>query len=338
MYTLKMEKYASDYKIPKENFYDIYDLEKKMKFVEDEYSGQNRELIVDKIRFLNIVGKIEKQQGKDLNKFNTVELADLFESLKIVNNASVSNRKNLIKQYFEWSVINKLIDITAVEQIVNLSTDKIQSDNIIDKLYFKDYEDLTDGNNTIIRQCKGDVNDDKVDLFIALTNLSWIGISITDAVLIKGTDIDKNNNIIHVGNYNIEVPQNIMSDIINRCHLTIFNDKLILLNILEKTAISDITTISEKDLLSRFSNFKKIINTITDKDNRFYGHSFTYDKIRKSGVFFRMYQYEAENNIEFAIGNAKELSELAYLSGLTPQKMNNWIANYRNWRSCFYNY
>ena len=65
--------YEKEYRLTNAIFSRIYNLNQKIAFIEDKYSGQAlsaKQLI---IRFFSTTGFIERKLNKDLNKFNSVD-------------------------------------------------------------------------------------------------------------------------------------------------------------------------------------------------------------------------------------------------------------------------
>ena len=91
------------YDLPQDVFDSIYNLDQKLKFVDEQYGAQNLTAQQGIIRFLGNTGEIENRYKKDLNKFNNVEMEELFKNLNIVSKATFNNRKTIIRKYFEWS-------------------------------------------------------------------------------------------------------------------------------------------------------------------------------------------------------------------------------------------
>jgi hypothetical protein len=84
------------YDLPQDVFDSIYNLDQKIRFIEDQYSSQKLSAQQGIIRFLGNTGEIENRYKKDLNKFNNVEMEELFKSLNIVSKATFNNRKTII--------------------------------------------------------------------------------------------------------------------------------------------------------------------------------------------------------------------------------------------------
>lgn len=324
----------------------IYNLNQKIEFVEDQYGNQQIKSRENVLRFFSKTGESEKLWQKDLCTFNNVEMEELFKNLNISSKASFSNRKNIIRKYFEWCFVENRIALKDFSWFNNFSYNNITISNLGYKKYFKDFEDLQNGINTILAKLNPIDNEQYAICYITMY-LRWFGLTIEECCNLKSSQIDFENNTIKLGSKIIQtnsiVSKLIFESLKKDGYTTGFKSRNASREftykpseyVIRKLLGSETDNYEPKDLQQKASIFINCTNDL-DKMNRFSCHTFFLKDIYDSGIFYRIYQYEKENNVDIENIDKITLLGLLYTNELTVSKENNLKQDYRNWKNIFY--
>lgn len=336
-----------NYNLDKDVFDQIYNLNQKIKFIKDQYGNQKINAQENIIRFFSNTGETERFLDKDLNSFNNIEMEELFKNLNIVSQASFSNRKTVIRKYFEWSFTQKLISLKDFSWFNSFSINNVESFNLGYKKYFKDFEDLQNGINTLLNKWNPIDNEQYAICYITMF-LRWFGFTVEECCNLKTSQIDFNTGIVKLENKTIKINDivlKIISESIEKNgYTTGFKTRNASRNFLYKKSdyvIRKLKNSNEdrygpKDLQQKISIFISCTNELKQND-RFYCHTFFLKDIYDSGVFYKMRQYEKKNNINIENIDRDILLGLLYVNELSASKENNSIQDYKNWKNIFYN-
>ncbi len=342
----KLIDYCNKYQLDIDIFKQIYNLDKKMKFIEDHYGCQKLNAQQGTIRFMSNAGEYEKKTDKDLNKFNNIEMEELFKSLNVVSNATFAYRKTIVRKYFEWSFSEGLIKLKDFDWLENFSLDTMNISDLGYQKYFKDFDDLKNGVNTILEELNP-IDKEQYAISIITIFLTWFGLTVEECCNLKTGNIDFENNVIKIEN-KIFVVNKYVVDIIKENmrtdgYLTSFKNKNAVREfkykqsdyIIRRLISSNSLNYTEKDLQQRVSVFIKTTNDLP-VDNRYYNHTFFLKDIRDSGAFCRLLKYEKENNINTDEIKKDVLLDLFYVNDFTISKENNLRQDYKKWKNIFY--
>ena len=335
-----------NYSLDKDVLDQIYNLDQKIKFVEDQYGNQQINARENILRFFSNTGEIEQSLRKDLNKFNNIEMEELFKTLNIVSKASFSNRKTIIRKYFEWSFTQKLIALKDFSWFNSFSISNLETFNLGYKKYFKDFEDLQDGINTILSKLNPIDNEQYAICYITMY-LRWFGLSVEECCNLKVSQIDFETGIIKLENKTVKINDTVLKIISESLKKDGYTTGFKTRNasrdflykqsdyVIRKLADSNTDNYNPKDLQQRISIFISCTNELKEND-RFYNHTFFLKDIYDSGIFYRILQYEKENKVDIENIDRDILLGLLYVNELTASKENNFKQDYKNWKNIFY--
>jgi hypothetical protein len=222
----------------------------------------------------------------------------------------------------------------------------IQVSNLGFKKYFKDFDDLIDGVNTILEKINP-IDKEQYSICYIPIFLNWIGLTVEECCNLQTNNIDFSTKIISINNKEFIANQYLLDVISKSVDLSGYSTGFKTRNasrefqyepsnyIIRKLLGSDQPNYIEKDLQQRVSGF---IGTTSElpKDNRFYNHTFFLKDIRDSGSFYRILQYEKETNINIDNIDNEVLLGLLYTNELSTSKENNTKQDYKNWKNIFY--
>ena len=339
------EKYAKKYEIPMNVIDGLYNADRKLNFIDEQYGNQKQEAIEVIARFFNNIGDIEQKKGKDLLDFNIIEIESIFTTLKIAVRGTFNNRKNIIKKYFEWGIRRKYIPINTLDIFNSLVFDHIFDQNNLKSKYFKNVEDLFDCLMTIVKTSDSE-DAHRYDTVMCAILLIWCGISTSDVCTLKIEDVDLNQRIVKLDKKYI-LPKSVCDFIFEFLSTTSYagykkgsKGKVYYYKdtgyLLRTTTNSSIICYSQSGLQSRISTwFTKGISELNE-NNDYYNHSLYLKDVRDSGFFTRLYEYNRENNISIKDIDKSMFLTLKYDNEITDQNMSNYIDLFVLWKQSFY--
>jgi len=341
------EKYAKKYEIPMNVIDGLYNADRKLNFIDEQYGNQKQEAIEVIARFFNNIGDIEQKKGKDLLDFNIIEIESIFTTLKIAVRGTFNNRKNIIKKYFEWGIRRKYIPINTLDIFNSLVFDHIFDQNNLKSKYFKNVEDLFDCLMTIVKTSDSE-DAHRYDTVMCAILLTWCGIPINDICELKIENVDLNRGIVKIGK-EYTMPTSVCAFISEFLEITSYtgfqkgnkgNKRVYYYKdtgyLLRTTTNSSILCYSSSGLQSRISTwFTKKIAEI-DKNSEYYEHTLYLKDVRDSGFFERLYQYEQQNHISIKDVDKEMFMKLKYDDDITDQNIANYIDIYKSWKQTFY--
>lgn len=323
----------------------LYNSEKKLSFIEEQYGNQDQKSIEVIARFFGNLGKIEKEKEKDLLNFNVIEIESIFRTLKIAVRGTFNNRKNIIKKYFEWGIGKKYIPINTLDMFNNLVFDHIFDQNNLKSKYFKNVEDLFECLMSIVNASDSD-DKHRYDTIICAVLLVWCGIPTNNPCILKIENIDLNQGIVKLDKEYI-IPKFVCDFISEFLSTTSYigfkkgsKGKVYYYKdtgyLLRTTTNSSIVCYSQSGLQSRISTwFTKGIDEL-DENNEYFEHTLYLKDVRDSGFFWRMYEYEQQNHILIKDIDKEMFLQLKYDNEITDQNMSNYIDIYKSWKQTFY--
>jgi hypothetical protein len=346
------ENYIKEYGIPKENFDLIYNTKQKMEFIEEYYGDQEPVSRTNIIRFFRSCGDIERKYNKDINMFNIIEISEWFKSLKLTKVSSFYNKKNVLKKYFEWSMSQDLINYDSIKMFKEISKDDVimsdTLDNVILKTYFKDFDDLDNGINSVI-DFYNYTEIQQFETIRATFYLANAGLTFEETCNLQKNEIDYMNKIIRTNNKEFKINDTVANFLMSFVNsegfstssfqgqggFTYQNTDYVLRPVQETNVVT--RAFSVANMRSKISLFiSKANENEKAKDNKYYKHSFSYENIKDSGFYYNIYLFEKENNIKLDSGMLNELEKLAEKYNYSTSSLFNLYDDYHNWKMCFY--
>ena len=341
-----MRHYVDQYHLDVGVLQKIYNFDQKMQFVDDQYGFEKLKAQQGIVRFFTNTGEIENKYQKDLNKFNSIEMSELFRYLNTVAQGTFANRKTNVCKYFEWSFSQGLIKLNDFEWLNDFSLEDIDVAGLGYKKYFKDFDDLQNGVKTIIGKINPIDNEQYSICYIPIF-LSWFGLSVEEICNLQSENIDFENKLININNKTFTVNQYVL-DIIQKSmqtdgYTTGFKTRDASRDfkyehskyIIRRLAGAEKPNYTKGTLDQRLSSFIGVTGELPES-NRFYNHTFFLKDIRDSGAFYRILQYEKKNDISIEDLDKNVLLGLKYESKLSMSKENNFKQDYKKWENIFY--
>lgn len=339
-------KYADQYQLGVDVLSQIYNFDQKIRFVDDQYGTQKLKPQQVIIRFLGNTGEIERKLEKDLNKFNSIEMEELFKSLNVVSNATFANHKTIIKKYFEWSFSEGLIKRQDFDWLSGFMIESMEVSDLGFKKYFKDFDDLKDGIDTLLDKRKP--KDREQYAISCLTMyLQWCGLTVEQCCNLQIENIDFSQKIIKLDDNIYSVNEFVIEAISKSLKATGYitgskSTKAIKTfsykpsnYVIRRLIDADSCNYEENDLQQKVSTFISVANKL-NPNNKYYHHTFYLKDIRDSGAYYRIFQYEKEKGITIDDLDRNILLGLLYVSDITVSKENNFKQDYKKWKSSFY--
>lgn len=337
---------ANQYQLDFGILQNIYNFDQKMRFVEEQYGNQKLSAKQGIVRFFSNTGIIEKHHNKDLNKFNQIEMSELFKSLNTVTQATFSNRKTNIRKYFEWSFAESIIKLNEFDWIYDFSLEDVEVSDLEYKKYFKNFKDLQNGIRTILEKLNPIDNEQYAICYISIF-LSWFGLGIEEICNLQSGNINFENKSININGKTFKVNQYVLDIIQNsiqaKGYTTGFKTRDASREfkyepskyVIRRLLGAQQPNYTKGTLDQRISSFISATSELP-KSDRFCNHTFFLKDVRDSGAFYRILQYERENDINIESLDKNMLLGLKYESNLSISKENNFKQDYKKWKNLFY--
>lgn len=299
--------------------------------------------------YTTVFNKIEESElflEKEVNKFTIDELIDLFEKNGWTTLNAFRARKNHLKTYITWlnkkqSIILKKGDKLPISTI---SIDNISGITKIKQLFIKDFDDLVDMLDTVF-------DTEQYIMFKLMAYLSWFGFTHNEIFNLLKTDVDFSNSTISSwksGHIVSHLPEEVMQ-LCKQCiaateytqevdgkslYFTYKNN-----NYLIRTFNPTSQTVSDKQnnkpvtytyvakMYYLWSKFSKHLNIM----NPHYGRDISLPRIYKSGMYYKIYEYEQTENIEITQALINEICRVSEDTGKDI-----FLADYLQWKNAFY--
>jgi len=341
--------YVEYYQLPLKIFTKIFHLNLKVAFIEAQFKDWDVKAKQGIIRFFENTASYENELGKDLYQFNIVEMQKLFVNLEITTKGTFSNRKYIIKQYLDWCVSEQIIPLSNEEWLDNFKYENFSIDSLIEKKYFKSFEHLKCGIDSIIKFVSPtDIH--QFDIMEISFYLSWFGLTAKQICNLKQNDIDYKNHCVIIDNRKYYINEYVKDLIYNylktdgyyagilivKGENEFFDRKYQNTDFLLRRLMSSVSENYEpREIQSKFSAYAFKRTQQFDDNNLYKNHKFNLKDIYDSGCFCRLYEYTQETGTDISNLDIDTMKNILLVTDLSSSKRTNLIAIFNNWETTF---
>lgn len=345
---MNVNQYAQKYQLKPEIFISLYNINDKMQFVQEQCGHQELKSQVSMIREMSHIGKIEHKLNKDVSTFTSMEMQMLFKDLNTAVKSTFQYRKSVIKKYLVWSFAKGNTNLQNIVDLDNISIDQLDLSTIISSKYFRDFTDLKNGIDVLVK--KHNPVDPEYDAVSCIAMyLAWFGLSDKQICSLQRNEIDychgiinKDNRQFHVNDYVLnqihdslsKTEYDTMSDFSN--HHRFFQYDTTTNNVIRRLQDNKVKQYNVFTLHSHVSTLLKYSDYFT-QDDKYFQHTFGLKDIRDSGFFNRLYCYQKNHKISVKTIDKSVIYHLLYVSRLSCTKLSNLLSEYAIWKEVFCN-
>ena len=295
----------------------------------------------------NKLEDIEKLLNKEVNMFSVDELLDLCEKNGWTTFGSFRVRKSLLKTYITW--LNKKQNIVSKGKktlpIEMINMEHISGITKVRQLFIKDFEELQDMIETVF-------DTDQYIMFKLFCYLSWFGFIPEELYELLKSDVDFANSAItswKTGYSVSRLPECVMDlcrecataveyvhERINREAILTYKDNKYLFRSFNATNQNVVMEFSDKPININFvTRHYRTWNKLSANlgvMHPHYGRDLSVQRIYKSGMYYKIYEYEQANSIENI--TQKHIDELCRIPEDTGKVI--LVTDYLQWKNAFY--
>lgn len=277
--------------------------------------------------------KVEQKHGKNLEQGCTRD--DFIRLISDLNTSSIQGflaDKSRIKKYLEFLLENGVVDESVIESLVSIKYDDIDTSQVYEANFFKNFQDLQDAIDTTL-DAADKVDDSIFATQIAAIYMAWCGVQLEDALAMMKSDV-KEDHII-AGGQVIYPNQTIMNFLTEYRDATEYRSaargiitlRYVQTNYLFRTVRSaHIDTPKVMRIFIR--NFGR-----SDSDQN--ANMFHYDKVYWSGQYHRAYLYECTNGT-IRQGDMETISKIFNEKYISVSVANKRLQSYRKFVDYFF--
>jgi hypothetical protein len=287
-----------------------------------------------RLKFWDKMDRVEARVGKRLEEgYTRDDYLTLFSELNVAQIGAYYVAKCIIVKYLEWLLENKLAgDEINLKELQGIVYEDISYGSLIRGTLFKNFDHLQQKVEEAI--ATSNKPDDSIhDSAVALIYLAWYGATMDEAVSILKADVKPDEGCVYIAQTGrrIEMPKRVLdflADYRDADHFVLQARRLIKLPYQESLMLMrtpkspEITTQNAKNILSRFSKY--------GGETRFY-----YSRIRKSGIFNRVYAGELVNG-SLVKNDYDKLAEVFGEDFKGYHDASDKLREYKGWKGLFY--
>lgn len=321
----------------------IYNVEEKTLFIEQIYGHLEDNQIIDYVRILSNIGKVESFLIKDLNQFTITNFVFLFERMGWTSAGTFGVRKTFIESYLDWSILNGIVEYKNLDNIKLLNNKDITGKFVFKLSHFENLKELYAANKAIIDNelsFARVVDETSLIMTEIVTYLCWLRLGLDEIVNVKTDDIDLINKTLKLENRTLTIPDLIIERIevaiktktYSYSHYNnILTKKYLDSPYLIKSIKTDQPTMNSiQQLLVKYSELSSNLNVASE----YYNKTFKFIDIYRSSLYADIYTFEQEHNVrikELPYGKRKQLlSEQFPYENITATIMLDFI-KFRNY-------
>lgn len=325
---------------------EFYNNEFKQSFLNNkEYVKNQNAYNVFKTVFKH-TSKFEKELEKDLYKFSTQELVDMFGRAGWVKGSTINQYKSNIKKYYDYAAKQGLITLSQVASVGRVRYNMINRTEAISQMYYSSYKNFIAEFDRVFESV-GEYKEYYITLRLkCILSLIWFGVHKNDLLSISLSDINKKDKTIHSKTLKkyIEIPDSVIDLCVKVAEITCYEEitgKMIVLpDTDEIIKVRNVMTATDNDALTLkfiFSNFKRVyleqIKKVSNNKKELFKFvwSLNAEDIEDNGCFERAYRYEQQNG-EFE--NNKDLGK--FLDTECKSNINYKFWTYSDWKKVFH--
>jgi len=317
----------------------MYNKERKLQFIQDIYGKYNDvtdNTLKSIVQLFNQFGKYENQldkNDKDLLNMEKSEFIKFFEYFRWSGN-SVLQKKSIVKSYLNWGYDKKLIKYDIVRYLEGVGNNDVNKKRVFNN-YFKNFPDLQNTLTLILsRKSISQKEENKIQFMTVKISvyLAWFGVKLKDICEIKKNQIDKEQNRIYIEseNYYINIPENIMQEIIEYRDFEGYRTKE---EIEQTLGDSDMLMKSTRSAKLASTNISTLISKILNGEENDY-KQFSYQKIYWSGIYYNAHIYEQEKQKNFRPSDTEVLAGIFHEKYNSVSRASIRLADYRDYCAC----
>lgn len=324
----------------------IYNIENKIQFMEETCGYLKKPKILEFVRILSNIGKIEEFFGKDLMFFDLGDFIFLFENYGWVGAGTFGVRKTFVESYLDWAVKNGKAEYRNLENL-KLMNNKDLTGNIRFKIsHFRNFEELREINEAIL---KNEIDFQRVideTAFLTqevLTYLIWLRLTLDECVNLRITDINFEASQIKLRDRIVNVDKFIMDKIMEYSNVKefSFNRGVSVITrpfmdspyLLRSIRAEQYSTNAVQQILTIYSELTGNLKV----DSKYYNQDLKYNNLYRSSLFSDFYDLEKSEN--FNIKTMKLTPRIEFLTEKFPNEKitANITWDYLKWRKYYYN-
>lgn len=303
----------------------LINLERKARFIFEcfgNYDYKSRKTMYTRIA--HRYAALEEKYGTDFCELSRKEIIEYFKGL---TTSSFYSEKHTTLIYFKWCHEKGLIPIDKVDEVSSISYKEIDNTDTANLEYFDSFKEIMFYYNKVRGLVENVPKGFQVPTDHAIEHiikpaliLSWLGFNIPEMVKILYSDLieDTRSIVCNAANKNI---LSIEDNIFKELPLRPDEEHQFLIHREERFQECD---------LPYFRHCLTLFNSIA---NHFkLGKIFKLKKIRSSGNFFRMYQYEHERESNFTGQDYEIINKLCFTQKYNVENISVALLEYRHWK------